>query len=215
MSKRRYHAPRRLAAAERTREAIAAAGKRQFEEKGWAGTTIRGIAAEAGVSPKTVEAVFGTKASVLQAAVDYAIRGDVDPPGMTERPAIEEMAAAPDAGSMLRLYARHLREVNERSGGIAWAVEHAARTDPIVGELWERMNRNRLGGVRWAVRTLLEKPDAVGLDPVVAERVIWVALDWGTYRLLAGQAGMDGDEIEAWLAGYLTRMLLAAGPDAR
>jgi hypothetical protein len=36
-----------------------------------------------------------------------------------------------------------------------------------------------------------------------------VALDWGTFRLLSEQAGMSGDEIQAWLAGYLRRMLLA------
>jgi hypothetical protein len=92
---------------------------------------------------------------------------------------------------MLDLYAAHLRRVNERSARIAWAVEHAGRSDAAVAELWARMNENRRFGVKWAVRTLLEKPGAEHVDREDAERIVWVALDWDTFRLLAEQAGMS------------------------
>jgi AcrR family transcriptional regulator len=101
------------------------------------------------VSPKTVEAAFGTKAALLQAAVDYAIRGDIHPVPIRRRPQIAEIREAPNAVTMLDLYAAHLRRVNERSARIAWAVEHAARTDAAVAELWARMNDNRRDGVHW------------------------------------------------------------------
>jgi hypothetical protein len=97
----------------------------------------------------------------LQAAVDYAIRGDVRPVPVQDRPQIAEM------------------------------------------------NENRRFGVQWAVRTLLEKPGAEHVDREDAERIVWLALDWGTFRLLTEQAGMSANEIQRWLADYLRRMLLA------
>jgi AcrR family transcriptional regulator len=209
--KRRYHAPRRAAAAERTRLAIVAAAKARFEREGWAGTTVRAIAEDAGCSLKTVEAAFGTKAALLESAVDLAIRGDLRPEPMPQRRPIAEMEAAADARTMLDLHAAHLRRVNERSARLTWAVEHAARSDPAVSELWGRMNANRRFGVRWAARTLLAKPGARRLSRPEAERIFWVALDWGTYRLLTEQAGLDADGYEAWVAGYYRRMLLARG----
>ena len=52
---------------------------------------MRSIAGAAGVSQKTVEAVFRTKAAVLRASVQYAIRGDVDPLPMPQRAAVARM----------------------------------------------------------------------------------------------------------------------------
>jgi AcrR family transcriptional regulator len=208
MSKRRYHAPQRQAAAERTREAIAAAAKSLFEEAGWAGTTVRAVAEASDVSPKTVEAIYGTKAALLEAAVEFAIRGDTRPAPMPQREPIAEMEAAPDASTMLDLHAAHLRQVNERSARLARAVEQAAPSDPAVAKLWERMNENRRFGVRWAVRTLLRKPGTEHLDRDDVARAVWVALDWGTYRLLTEHVGLDADGFERWIAAYYRRMLL-------
>ena len=47
-----------------------------FLDRGYGGATIRAVAAEARVSVPTVEALFGTKARVLKAAIDVAIAGD-------------------------------------------------------------------------------------------------------------------------------------------
>jgi AcrR family transcriptional regulator len=44
--------------------------------RGWAAATITAVAAQAAVSPKTAQALFGTKAALLAVAVDYAIAGD-------------------------------------------------------------------------------------------------------------------------------------------
>lgn len=207
--KRAYNAPQRQAQAARTREKIVRAAQQLFEEYGWNGATVASIAATAGVSQKTVEAVFGTKAAVLQAAVDYAIRGDVDAVPISQRESVRRMEEARDAPSMLRLHAAHLRAINARSARIARAVEHAATSDPVVADLWERMNENRAFGVRWATETLLAKPGRKrGLTRRNVESVFWVALDWGTYRTLTEQAGVDSDGYEAWLRRYYAATLL-------
>jgi TetR/AcrR family transcriptional regulator, regulator of autoinduction and epiphytic fitness len=207
--KRRYHAPQRVASAARTREAVVRAAQGQFEQLGWAGTTMRSVADAAGVSLKTVEAQFRTKAALLQLAVDYAIRGDIDPRPMPQRERVAEMEAAPDAETMLTLHAAHLRTINARSARIAWAVEHAAASDSAVARLWEQMNGNRAFAVRWATETFLSKPGRRrGLRRRDVEAIFWNALDWGTYRTLTEHAGLTPDEFERWLESYYRATLL-------
>src|SRR3954465_9291236 len=83
--RRPYNSPQRASAARRTREAIVQSAKEAFEQRGFSATTIPLIASAAGVSPKTVEALFGTKAALLRAVVDYAIRGDLLDIPITQR----------------------------------------------------------------------------------------------------------------------------------
>jgi AcrR family transcriptional regulator len=208
--KRAYHAPRRQAQAARTREAIVHAAKELFEQHGWTGTTVGTIAKQAGVSQKTAEAVFRTKAALLEVAVDYAIRGDIQARPISQRERVQRMEAAPDAASMLRLHALHLRTINERSARIAWTVEHAAASDPAVAKLWQRMNNNRAFGVQWATETLLQKAGRKrNLTRKRIEAAFWIALDWGTYRTLTQQAGLDANQYETWLRRYYKATLLA------
>ena len=207
--RRSYDSSGRKAAAAERRLAVIAAARRTFEEKGWAGTRVEDVSRAAGASQKTVEAMFGAKSALLRAAVDYAIRGDVETVPMARREAIAEMEAAADARTMLRLHARHLRHVNARSARIAAVVEQAAAADRAVGELWSTMNRNRAYGVDWATTTLLAKRGrrrGLGLDGTRA--IFWVALDWGTYRTLTQLSGLDDDGYESWLRDYYRRLLL-------
>lgn len=167
------------------------------------------IAAKAGVSPKTVEAIFGTKAKLLGSVVDYAIRGDAGKRPMPQRAVVIEMEQARDASTMLDLHASHIRRVNGRSAAIAGVVEQAAPSDADVRALWRSMNRNRAHGVHWAAATLLSKP---GRRPTLtepdAEATFWVALDWGTYRTLTRHAGLSPKRIEDWLRAYYARQFL-------
>jgi AcrR family transcriptional regulator len=206
--KRTYRAPHREAAAERTREAIVASAKHLFEERGWAGATMREIGIGAGVSQKTIEAIYQTKDRLLQATVEYSIRGDVQPVEMQRRAAAAAIENAPDAESMLELHAAHIRRVTGRSAGIARVVEQAARGDDRVAALWEKMNHNRSVGVKRATSTLLAKPNTEHLVPRDVEAAFWITVDWGTYRVLTEQAGLSDDEFQAWLVTYYRNMFL-------
>lgn len=207
--KRRYDSSGRQAAAAGRRLEVVAAARVAFERKGWAGVTVREIGEAAGVSQKTIEAVFGTKAALLKAAVDYAIRGDIEALPIAGRESVHKMEQAGDAAEMLRLHARHLRVINARSARVAAVVEQAVAADPAVEALWRQMNGNRAYGVRWATETLLRKP---GRRPRLrrdhVESIFWVALDWGTYRTLTEQAGLDAAAYERWLHGYYAATLL-------
>jgi AcrR family transcriptional regulator len=208
--KRPYHAPQRAAAAARTREAIMAAAKDLFERLGWSGTTMRAVADQAGVSVKTVEVLYRTKAELLKAAVDYAIAGDVEPIPMLARESVAAMLAAPDAATMLGLHARHARAVNGRAAQLFWVVEQAAAAHQDIAALWAQMTGNRRTAARSAAAALLAKP---GLPPHVtqayAEEVFWVAIEPGTYRSLTLGRGLSPAGFEDWIGNYYDKMLLA------
>jgi AcrR family transcriptional regulator len=207
---RRYHAPRRAAAAAQTREAILHAAKDQFEAHGWAATTVAAVAADAAVSPKTVQALFGTKAALLAAAVDYAIAGDVTEVPVIARQSARAVESAPDADAMLDRHASHVVAINARSAGVAQVVESAAGSSQLVAGLWEQMTANRRLGARWAATTLLTKPGIrPGLTLDQAERDFVIAIDWGTYRTLTGELGLTPGQVRRWIRGYYQRMFLS------
>jgi AcrR family transcriptional regulator len=204
--RRPYRAPLRQQAALRTRLLITRAAKATFEKQGWSGATLAMIAERAGASQSTVEALFRTKAALLRAAVDYAIRGDIDPTPIRGREITTEIELAPDAVSMLRLHAGHLRTVHGRSARLAFVVEQAAKSDKHVAALWRQMNENRRDGVAWATRALLAKPGVDHLHVADVETTFWVALDWGTYRVLTDHAGLTAEDYQQWILGYYLRM---------
>src|SRR5487761_1391737 len=68
--RRGYHSPGRQRQAEETRQRILAAGRALFARQGYAGTTLEAIAEQAGVSPKTVVAVFASKRGILVEALN-------------------------------------------------------------------------------------------------------------------------------------------------
>jgi AcrR family transcriptional regulator len=207
--KRPYHAPQRAAAAARTRETIVAAAKDAFERLGWSGTTMRGIADQAGVSVKTIEALYRTKAELLKQAVDYAIAGDLRPTPILGREPVAAMQAAPDAPTMLDLHAHQARSISGRAAPIFWVVEQAAPIHQDVARLWAQMSGNRRTGARWAATTLLAKP---GVPPHIgqryAEEVFWIAIDPATYRSLTLGRGLSPTGFETWIRNFYGRMLL-------
>src|SRR5215469_43616 len=133
--KRLYHAPRRAAAAARTQEAIVTAAKDAFERLGWSGTTMRGIADQAAVSVKNVEALYRTKAELLKQVIDFAIAGDLRPVPVLGREPVAAMQAAPDAATMLDLHAHHARVTSGRVAPVLWVAEQAAPANQDVARL--------------------------------------------------------------------------------
>jgi len=207
--KRPYHAPQRAAAAARTREAVVAAAKDAFERLGWSGTTMGGIADQAGVSVKTVEALYRTKAELLKQVIDYAIAGDLRPIPVLGRESVEAMQAAPDAATMLALHAHHARAISARAALVLWVAEQAAPAHQDVAKLWAQNNDNRRTGARWTATTLLAKP---GLPPHIsqryAEEVFWIAIDPATYRSLTLGRGLSPAGFETWIRNFYGKMLL-------
>ena len=82
MSNRPPSRPRgRRAGSSETREAILESARRRFAELGYDATTIRAVAAGAGVDPALVHYFFGTKGDLFVAAIEYP----VNPAELVER----------------------------------------------------------------------------------------------------------------------------------
>lgn len=71
--------------AEQTRAAVLEAARLLFAELGWAGTSMRGVAREAGVAMETVYAGFGSKRDLLAAVMDVAVVGNDLPIPLAQR----------------------------------------------------------------------------------------------------------------------------------
>ena len=83
---RTYRSDLRAEQARQTRRRVVTAASTVFLARGYVGTSMRAVAAEASVSIATVELLFGTKAGVLKAAIDLAIAGDDEAVPVLERP---------------------------------------------------------------------------------------------------------------------------------
>src|SRR6185437_10997387 len=139
--KRRYESPRRREQAAATRRQILDAAQRLFEEQGYAATPMSAIAAEAGVSLKTVYVAFETKAGVLRALWHRLLRGDeIDVP-VGERAWYREVLDEPDAERQLHLNARNSGVVKQRAGMLLDVFRGAAPSDPEINELWTGVQR--------------------------------------------------------------------------
>jgi len=77
---------------EKTREAILRATRRMLTMRGYEATTIRAIAAEAGIDPSMVMRYYGNKEGLLAAAVDVDLH--LPDPNNMERERIGELLAA-------------------------------------------------------------------------------------------------------------------------
>ncbi len=140
---------------------------------------------------ETVEAICGTKAGLLEAVVEYAIRGGVQPASRgaearRDRCDGGDARRGDDARAPRRPYpSRHCSFGTHRLGRRTGRPGRSR-----VAQLWKQMNDNRRVGVDWATRTLLAKPDVIHLDVREAETVFWIALDRGACRVLTEQVGL-------------------------
>ncbi|HWS50487.1 MAG TPA: TetR family transcriptional regulator [Microbacterium sp.] len=69
-----------------SRDRIIAAAVDEFGEQGYDGSTVRSIAARAGVDSALVHHYFGTKADLFAQAVGIPLRPDIDVPGIIAGP---------------------------------------------------------------------------------------------------------------------------------
>jgi AcrR family transcriptional regulator len=183
---------------------------------------MRSIAAGAGVSPKTVEALFATKASLLEATLLRAFGGEAwtergslaslrpDAVLLLRPQATGDIERAPDAATMLARHAALLAEVQVRSARICWAAETAVGSDERLGQIFDRLNEAYRFGANWSAEVLLGKPGVrADLTLAEAEETFLVASDWRTYRTLTTRAGLKPEEVGAWVTRYYRRMFLA------
>ena len=207
---RRYESPRRRQQAADTRRDILEAAQRLFEQQGYAATTMAAIAAEAGVSLKTVYLAVETKSSLLRALWHLLLRGDEDDVPISERQRYRDDLAEPDPERQLRLNARNARIVKQRAGALMGVIRNAAPTDPELGALWSRIQSDFYDNQRPFVESLQAK-NALrsGLDVTRGTDILWTLNHPDLWLLLVGERGWTPEEWEQWFGDTICEQLLA------
>jgi AcrR family transcriptional regulator len=181
-----------------------------FTEYGYAGTTVRAIAAKAEVSVPTVEALFGTKARLLKAAIDVAIAGDDEPVAMLDRQWAREAAEAIDVETLLSIVASVLAPAQDRSSGLVLSVFEGAKSDPELESLAAQMSSQRATMAAWVVGRLV----AIGaLDREISEDgaidTLFALMEPALFEGLIRRRGWTLDRYEQWLARSLLHLLVS------
>jgi AcrR family transcriptional regulator len=207
--KRHYTSPVREERARSTRRAIVDAAARLFVERGYGATTIDAIAAEAGVSRKTVFTSVGGKVEALKLACDWTIVGDDEPVPMLERPQVKQAETEADPRRILATFAQVVCDVGARFARLHRVAEEAAGSDPGVHALAEEGRAQRLTGTR-ALATLLHSRKALrrGLTVEEAADVLWLYNDPAVYHRFVLERGWPEKRYRKWLTETLCTQLL-------
>jgi AcrR family transcriptional regulator len=206
---RRYDSSRRQEQARHNRSAILEAARRMFLERGFAGTTMPGIAAAAGVSVQTVYKAFANKPGLAKAVFDVAIAGDDEPVPMTERASLRRVRDEPDPRRQLELYGEHLAAVAPRHVPIQLVILSAAATDPEAGKVWRVLQAERLRGMSLFARSLHAAGHLrSGVSATEARDVLWTYNSAELFQLLVIERGWSPGRYGRWVAAALTAALL-------
>jgi AcrR family transcriptional regulator len=184
-----------------TRRLIVDAASRLFLERGYGLTTMEAIAAEAGVSVRTVYAIFKNKRAFLReirsALLDQARTREIHEEARNQR----------DPRRRLEMIAHQSRLQWEFGGSMIAIHEGAAAVDlEAAAELREVLGARR----RIMTRFVAEMKDALrpDVDAGEAAAILLALAQPAVYRELVEVVGWTPDKYEAWLAETLKEQLL-------
>lgn len=200
---RTYESPRRKKQAEETRQAILAAARELFANRGYAATPLTDIAAEAGVSVPTLYASVGSKAAIALALVAF-VNEQVDMRSL-------DMAqdAATSGPELIRAIAHLVRTLNEQAGDLIRVMTSAALVEPDlvpVAAAGRQMHREgqRVNAKRLAQLGALRED----MSEERAAAILATQTAYEVFTLMVVDEGWTYDAVEEWLAETLSRMLL-------
>jgi AcrR family transcriptional regulator len=140
--RRAYDASGRQARAAERRDAVLAAARRRFLEDGYAGTALRTIAEDAGVSLEYLQKVFDGKAGLVRALYDRSLLGAGDVPAPQRSDAAQEQET--DAHALMHRFGAFMAEVTPLGAPMLRLIRDAvASGDPAMAALWQQVEDER------------------------------------------------------------------------
>ncbi|MGW4480930.1 TetR/AcrR family transcriptional regulator [Rhodococcus triatomae] len=180
---------------------ILVAARTLFTTTGYASTTIKAIAVEAGVAVQTVYFVFGNKRSILAALLDVSIAGDDEPVPTLERQWVADAISARDPLEQLRIQAHASRQVLDRVGPVLLAVRAAAGADAEVAQLWATTCAHHETVLRHLMTALATKVDGLDVDRCVDIGLVLLGPE--SHDLLLHERGWTAADYEQWVVESL------------
>jgi AcrR family transcriptional regulator len=205
---RQYRSPLRQEQAQRTRTAILDAAGELFVTKGFAATTMKDVAAAAGVSVESVYAQ-GSKADLLLTCVDRALAGDDEDTPVIEREQVQTLLADPDVRVKLDTMRSVLRSWAPASAPMMEAFRAAAAADPKMAEQWRTYDRRRYADCERTIEAFAPylRP---GLSVTEATDVFYAMLSPAMVQTFVADRQWDADRFARWFVDSMERLLLSA-----
>jgi AcrR family transcriptional regulator len=209
--KRRYDSTRRDEQARETRERIIRAAHDLFVAQGYGRTTITDIARAGGVSPETVYASFGNKATLLRRAWFLMFRGDETDLPLYDRPQMQEILAIRDLAERTRAHAAFVTANNRRSAPLLRAMEGAAASEQGAAEMLAEWAERRLDvATKYAHAAAATGQLAVTEDE--CRDVLYATMDGVLWQRLVEQRRWSDQRYATWLSGAWQAMFVRTNP---
>lgn len=200
---------RRSAQVAATRRRIIDAAANLFTERGYAGTSIEAIAAQADVAVETVYARFGNKRQLLSDFLDVTIAGDHLPVPILDRDLAQNILRSTDQGEQIRLMGRLDREILSRIASAIRMLRGAASSDAAIAAIAETLDAHRRTAQRtFLVAVMHNGPLRPGLNEGAAADGYSAISSPDTFWFLTQQCGWTPEAFEEWLVQTLTLLLL-------
>lgn len=202
-----------------TRRRMVEAAYRLFCANGYLGTTMKAIAAEAGVAVQTVYYTFRTKAAVLDEVIGAAVVGFDKWRQAPANPTVEEMLpwidwwgiflAASDSAEALDIFATHGVRILERVGPAVVAM-HGAAGDPEAEAVVRVAEERRIDSYREAVRVIARKPGGIrrGLSETTATDILIALFSAEVAQTLSAGRGWSPRRCTTFFRQLLASQLL-------
>ena len=209
VKRRSYDAALRRARSADTRQRIVVAARDLMLERGYRATTIADVALRAGVNVDTIYELVGRKPVLLRELIEQAISGADHAVVAEERDHVRVMRAEPDPVKKLAIYARAIRETQERIAPLFLALRDASSTEPEARVIWQEISDRRATNMRKLIRDLGDAGRVrKGLSIDEAADVVWVTNSPELYVMLTSERGWSPERYERWLADAWCRLLL-------
>jgi AcrR family transcriptional regulator len=207
--RRPYDSSGRRSRAAKTREEIVAAAHQLFVAQGFGRTTIAAIAKEARVSAPTVYASYGSKATLLRAAIEAALAGDIEPVPIAARPRTRWVDEAETARDYLQRYAQMMGELASRSGALYGVLVGAADGDAELAALLAEFEQQRLTSAARIAKGVRDRGGlAENRSPTEARDLIWLLTDPLQYVNLTRKRRWSTARYIAWAEETLVKLLV-------
>ncbi|MER5323733.1 TetR/AcrR family transcriptional regulator [Streptosporangium roseum] len=208
--RRRYVSDVRKENAEATRLRIAEAARALMLERGYAATTMAGVAKASGVVVQTLyTSCPGGKPGLAKLVWDVTLAGDAQAVPQSARPHVQAILAEPDPGRKLAVFAEMALTIYERVGPVHRVLRAAAAADAGLAGVLADTERQRLVGSRGPAEHLA----AVGAlrADLTAERAadhIYALTSIEVFERLTEVCGWSLRDCQDWLARTLSQTLL-------
>jgi AcrR family transcriptional regulator len=213
-SPRRYRSVLRAAQAQDTRRRIVEAAAGLFIDRGYAGTTIKAVAAAAQVAAETVYATFGGKRELLQGVIETTIltwRGSLAP---ADR-ALEDspwggIARLPTARDRLRAWIELSEQILAHTSPIHAVIRGAMASEPAARDLHTHLLADRRQAMASIMIELLADDLRPGLSIEEATESFLALSSPEMYGVLRNDLGWSADRWIEWLTRILESELLGS-----